>query len=289
VWFDLAHKGKGIMLHSGKFIGVIVIGLILARSPALSAAPSAKLWPRWLAHEAQSTRTIDHTPWDVFLRTYVIAPHPSGINRVRYGDVTPADRQALQEYIAALQAVPITAYNRQEQKAYWINLYNALTVELVLEHYPVDSIRNIDISPGLFSDGPWGAKLASVEGAKVSLDDIEHRILRSIWQDNRIHYAVNYASLGCPNLLPVAYTASNVEHLLEQGARDYVNHSRGVAFERGALRVSGIYVWFKEDFDGSVAGILRHLRRYANGALAKRLAAYSGRLKTLYDWRLNAP
>jgi len=185
--------------------------------------------------------------------------------------------------------------------AYWINLYNALTVQIVLTHYPVDSIRDIDIAPdvisGWFSDGPWGAKLLTVEEEQMSLDDIEHRILRPIWQDNRIHYAINCASLGCPNLAPVAYTSTNLEQLLDQGAREYINHPRGVLFKHGKLSVSSIYLWFSEDFGGDQAGILQHLRRYASGPLADTLRVYHGGLTSLghtrihhhYDWRLNAP
>lgn len=253
------------------------------------AAPQADVWTRWQQHDPGSTQTIEHTIWNTFLNTYVVATHHSGINRVRYDTVTPVDRQALQHYVTTLQTVPISTYNRQQQKAYWVNLYNALTVHVVLAHYPVDSIRDIDISPGFFANGPWGAKLLTIEGEKVSLDDIEHRILRPIWKDNRVHYALNCASLGCPNLAPVAYTSANLEQLLEQGAREYVNHPRGVTFKNGKLYVSSIYVWFKEDFGGGKKGILQHLRRYSNGQLADQLYAYRGGLKKHYDWRLNAP
>jgi hypothetical protein len=185
--------------------------------------------------------------------------------------------------------LPISSHNRAEQEAYWINLYNAATVDLILSRYPVASIRDINISPGLFSRGPWGAKLLAIEGEKVSLDDIEHRILRPIWKDNRIHYAVNCASLGCPNLQPPAYTAANMESLLERGAKEYVNHPRGVAIKDGKLRVSSIYVWFKEDFGGSPEGLMEHWRKYADAALAKRLQTYSGGLEHDYDWNLNGP
>jgi Protein of unknown function, DUF547 len=102
-----------------------------------------------------------------------------------------------------LQTVAISAYHQQEQQAFWINLYNARTVSAVLAHYPVASLRDIRLS-GLFSTGPWHAKLVTIEGEKVSLDDIEHRIVRPLWKDNRLHDALNCASLGCPNLAPVA-------------------------------------------------------------------------------------
>jgi Protein of unknown function, DUF547 len=87
----------------------------------------------------------------------------------------------------------------------------------------VASIRDIAISPGLFSVGPWGGKLIEVEGEPLSLDDIEHRILRPIWRDPRLHYAVNCAALGCPNLRSSAFTAANADILLETAASDYVN------------------------------------------------------------------
>ncbi len=134
----------------------------------------------------------------------------------------------MKNYLQSLQGISISGYNRKEQQAYWINLYNALTVDLIISRFPVASIRDINISPGLLARGPWGAKLFTVEGEKLSLDDIEHRILRPIWKDERIHYGVNCASLGCPNLQPAAYTGENTEALLDKGAKEFINHARGV-------------------------------------------------------------
>ena len=185
----------------------VALACCLVGNSAL-AAPEAELWPRWQKHDPASTRTIDHSPWLAFLGKHVAAEHPSGVNRLRYGDVTKTDKGALDGYIARLEKLPISDYGRNAQKAYWINLYNALTVKVVLDHFPVKSIKDINLSSGLFGGlfggGPWKAKLATVEGGKVSLDDIEHRILRPIWRDNRVHYAVNCASIGCPNLQPRA-------------------------------------------------------------------------------------
>ena len=150
---------------------------------AIFGAPQADLWPKWQKHNSASAQKIDHSAWDTWLKKYLVAPHPSGIHRLRYGSVAPEDRKALKSYLEKLQNLQISQYNRPEQKAYWINLYNALTVEIVLSRYPVESIRDISISPGLFSRGPWDAKLLTVEGEKLSLNDIEHRILRPIWKD----------------------------------------------------------------------------------------------------------
>ena len=261
--------------------------LILLLPAAAHAAPKAELWARWQKHDPASRQKIDHSAWDKFLNQFVVAPHPSGINRVRYQTVTAADLKGVKSYLQSMQALTISTYNRYEQKAFWINVYNALTVDLILSRYPIASIRDINIAPGLFERGPWGAKLLTIEGEKLSLDDIEHRILRPIWKDNRIHYAVNYASLGCPNLQPEAYTAENTEALLEQGAREFINHPRGVSIQKGRLQVSSIYVWFQEDFGGDPADLMEHWQEYANPPLADALQKYNGGLAHDYDWRLN--
>ena len=265
-------------------LAIVVVGLGYSIA---QAAPKAELWPRWQKHDPASSQKIDHGAWDRFLKQNVVAPHSSGINRVRYQAVSPDDQKSLKNYLLALQALAISNYNRNEQKAYWINLYNALTVELIISRFPLASIRDINISPGLFVRGPWGAKLLTIEGEQLSLDDIEHRILRPIWRDNRVHYALNCASLGCPNLQPAAYTSDNGEALLEKGAREFVNHPRGVALQKGKLQVSSIYVWFQEDFGRGAADLMEHWQEYAEPALAGALEKYQGGLAHDYDWRLN--
>ena len=258
--------------------------LLMALSFAALAAPKAELWERWTAH-APNKVGIVHKPWDDFLGHYLKAGS-DGINRVAYGAVTPADRKALDAYLRKLQDVPIRKFSRPEQRAYWINLYNATPVKVVLDHYPVASITKINISPGLFAKGPWKKKLLTVEGEPVSLDDIEHRILRPIWNDPRTHYAVNCASLGCPNLPAQAFTAGNTEKLLEEGARAYVNHTRGARVDNGRLVVSSIYVWFGSDFGGE-DGVIAHLKKYAEPALKKQLGKVDGIDDHAYDWTLN--
>lgn len=268
-------------------MGAAVVFMALADVGAVFAAPKAELWPRWQKHDRSNGLAIDHRPWDDFLKKYLVSPHPSGITRLRYPSVSAEDRDLLKRYLKGLQELPISTYNQAEQRAYWINLYNALTVDIILSRYPVASIRDVNLSPGLLSRGPWGAKLLIIEGEKVSLDDIEHRILRPIWKDNRIHYAVNCASLGCPNLQPSAYTADNTEALLEKGAREYINHPRGVLVKEGKLQVSSIYVWFQQDFGGDAEGLMEHWQKYAEPNLAAALSSYSGGLAHDYDWRLN--
>ncbi len=249
------------------------------------AAPSADLWNRWTRHDPNGSGTVDHSAWSAFLGRH-LAAGGDGINRFRYA-AARNDMSALSGYLSALSATQVSLLNRTEQFAYWVNVYNAVTVKVILDHYPVASIRDIDISPGLFADGPWGAALFTVEGESLTLDDVEHRILRPIWRDPRVHYAVNCAALGCPNLQPAAFTAANTPSLLEAGARAFVNHPRGARVEGGDLHVSSIYEWFKEDFGGNDAGVIAHLRQYATGGLAAALAGISDIDDDSYDWSLN--
>jgi hypothetical protein len=263
----------------------LLLGLVSLTS--VSGAPALSIWPRWLTHDPDSSVTVDHAGWDLILQRYVNDAHPSGINRFKYVRVSPKDRQVLKDYLQKMQTVAVSGLTRGEQKAYWINLYNALTVDVILDHYPVKSIRDIDISPGIFSNGPWDAKLLTVEGEKISLNDIEHRILRPIWQDNRVHYAVNCASLGCPNLQPLSFTSQNLDILLEKAARDFINHPRGVSFINSGLQVSSIYFWFQEDFGASENGVIQHLRKYLSPENLKKLDAVQKKIRHQYDWSLD--
>jgi hypothetical protein len=216
----------------------------------------------------------------------VVASKDGG-NRIAYEKVPPEARGKLADYIKNLSMLAPRTFNRNEQRAYWINLYNALTVNIILEHYPIESILDIKISPGFFASGPWGKKLVTIEGQEVSLDDIEHRILRPIWQDNRVHYGVNCAAVGCPNLNKSAYTAANTDQLLSAAARTYINHPRGVRVEDGALHVSSIFDWYKVDFGGNDEGVIAHLKKYANPALLKMLIGMTKIEDHAYDWALN--
>jgi hypothetical protein len=249
--------------------------------------PDSDLWATWNASDESATRTIDHGDWQQLLGAYLVTENTGGINRFDYASVTDGDRTRLAGYIEQLAAIDPRDYSRAEQRAYWINLYNVLTVEVVLQNYPVESIRDID--GGFFASGPWQQPLVTVAGLPLTLNDIEHRILRPIWRDPRTHYAVNCASFGCPNLAAEAYTAANLERLLDEGARAYINHPRGVSLEDNRLTLSSIYDWFDVDFGKSDAAVIQHLSQYAELELARRLNAYDGRIRYAYDWRLNGP
>ena len=281
--------------HQSHGIFAVVLATLLQMLPGTSNAssleklfaPKAELWDYWSLQVAADKRTVDHSAWNDFLKRYAIAD-ADGIVRIAYGEVTPKDKGQLSDYTSKLSTHKITSYSRAEQFAYWVNLYNALTVQVVLDHYPVASIRDIDISPGFFADGPWGKALLTIEGKNISLNDIEHRILRPIWGDPRIHYAVNCASIGCPNLQPEAFSAANSERLLERASREYINHPRGVSVGEGGVKLSSIYNWFEDDFSRD-GGVLMHIKRYAKPDLHASLQAAKQINDYVYDWSLNEP
>jgi hypothetical protein len=160
-------------------------------------------------------------------------------------------------------------------------------VQVILEHPGVSSIR--EIRSGWFSPGPWDLKLAEVDGVEVTLNDIEHRILRPIYGDPRVHFAVNCASLGCPNLGPEPYLADKLDLQLDTAARAFINHPRGASVSEGKLTLSSIFKWYGDDFGEGVEERLNWIAAYARPGLAKKLTDWDGSIRYEYDWRLNAP
>jgi Protein of unknown function, DUF547 len=252
-------------------------GLLSAPSPLLAASD-----------KGNGNLTLDE------LLMHYLVQADDGINRVDYArwQASTADRSRLDGYLVALAARVPSAMTRNEAFAYWANLYNAATLKIVVDRYPVKSIRDIKSDTGLFDVkgyiGPWRTKVATVEGRQVSLDDIEHEIMRPTFKDPRVHYAVNCASIGCPNLAPRAWRAETLDKYLDMAARAFINHPRGVLVRPdGTLRVSSIYKWYKEDFGGTNAGVIDHLRRYAGPELSAKLAAGTRGFDDEYDWTLN--
>jgi hypothetical protein len=266
-------------------VSTVCLVIALAVAPAL-AMPRAEPWQIWQAHDPDSVQTIDHASWEHFLVRY-LRIGGDGAHRVAYGRVTPADRAALDGYIDQLAAVPIGTYNRAEQMAYWINLYNALTVRLVLDHYPIASIRDIDGSPRPLSGGPWDDKLVEVDGTPVSLNDIVHRILRPTFADPRALYALSCAAITCPSLQPEPYQGRDLDRQLSKVAMAYVNDPRCVSVEGDDLAVSSLFRWYRDDFGGSDSAVIHHLMGYAEPRLAMSLQRFERIGGDSFDWRLN--
>lgn len=269
---------------------LIFMFVCTAFTAAALGAQKPELIPFWDESDEQSTALVDHSTWQSLLNTY-LKQHVSGVNRFDYASLKASthDISALNAYLDDLQAIDPRSYTRIEQKAYWINFYNALTVKVVVDEYPVDSIKEIHES-WIPRSGPWGDVHAKVAGRYLTLDNIEHGILRPIWKDDRIHYAVNCASIGCPNLATQAYTAANLDSLLDAGARAYVNHPRGVDIvDDDFIVLSSIYDWWVFDFGNSEEGVIAHLLKYADADLAAQLKDFSGAIDYEYDWNLNQP
>ncbi|TNF88044.1 MAG: DUF547 domain-containing protein [Gammaproteobacteria bacterium] len=272
-------------LKPSSFLATLVFALLSYSATAI-AVPKAELWTFWLDHVPDSTVELDHSAWQRFLDSY-LTQHEDGINRVDYGSVTAQMRSQLQAYLDYLTASDPRLLSRDEQLAYWVNLYNALTVEVVLRHPGKGSILRMRY--GLLSIGPWAEPLIEIAGNELSLNDIEHRILRPIWQDHRIHYVVNCASLGCPNLNRLAYNSENVSSLLAAAEVEFVNHPRGVTFtDDGRLRLSSIFKWYRGDFATSQRELLDHLAR-RHATLGDAIRNHRKGIQYKYDWNLNRP
>ncbi|WP_257264289.1 DUF547 domain-containing protein [Endozoicomonas sp. ONNA2] len=245
------------------------------------AAPASSYWALWDKSNSESSGVINHQLWQEILDTY-LALRPDG-NRFRYQLVSQEDRDKLDKYLTDMASLDPGNYSEAEQKAYWINFYNALTVDLILEHYPVKSITKIG---PWYQFGPWDMDITQVVGQNLTLNDIEHRILRPLWDDSRIHYAVNCASIGCPDLSPTAFTAANTEPMLNELARRFIRQEKGMSWVDGKLTLSRIYEWYEQDFIDQ-EGVVLHLRQFASQADGRRLKNYTGTIQYQYDWRLN--
>jgi hypothetical protein len=234
----------------------------------------------------------DHALWGALLTRFV-SEGPDGVTRVDYAGLKAdaAAMAALDTYIGSLEAAEPALMAPAVRKAMWINLYNAVTVRVVARAWPVASIKDISLGGSLgafFTGGPWTAKLVRVAGEDLSLDDIEHIKLRREMPDARIHFAVNCASIGCPDLLTEPYDAGRLEDQLDAAARAHINHSRGVRFDdQGRMIATRLVDWYAEDFGGR-KGALEFLKRYADHDLLARIEA-AGRIHRYeYDWAVNA-
>jgi hypothetical protein len=177
--------------------------------------------PTAIGVQAVSRRLPSTSAWDKLLKSYV-ATAPDTLNRVDYGRFKSGGHAALKAYVAALQKVDPATLDKPEQFAFWVNQYNAKTIDVVLDKYPVKSIKDVSLGGGLkalVGGGPWQAKIMKVSGIELSLDDIENTILRAHYGDPRVHYAVNCASVGCPNLAVEAYRGGKARLLELSGSQ----------------------------------------------------------------------
>ncbi|WP_158555191.1 DUF547 domain-containing protein [Fulvimarina endophytica] len=264
---------------------------------SLNDRADARVAETFAGNAENATIDLDWQPYRQFLERYVV-DDPEGLNRVRYSDVSAEDHQGLKDMIAAWARTDVAALTAAQKFAFFTNLYNALTLDVVLDHYPVKTIRDIkpeeDAEKGLFASlsdaftiGPWSSDLVTIHGTGLSLDEIEHSILRPMG-DERVHYAVNCASIGCPDLKATPWTAETLDEDLDEAAKGYINSDRGLFRSgSGALLASKIFDWYAGDFGGAGA-ITAYMKPYASGERAEWLAEPDASISGYrYDWSLN--
>lgn len=210
---------------------------------------------------------VDHAIWDELLDKYV---DRSGV--VDYQGFQSNEKQ-LDNYLQKLGNTKVNTLSSNGQLAFWINAYNAFTVRLILDHYPVNSI--MDIKKGK----PWDYKWIKIDGRTLSLNQIEHEIIRPQFGDARIHFAVNCAARSCPPLLNEAYTADNVENRLERQTRSFINNTAYNQLSADNIKVSKLFDWYADDFGKVIA----YINRYANTKVKP-----GAQIQYMdYDWQLN--
>ncbi len=190
----------------------------------------------------------------------------------------------LEKYLDSLAVIDSTGLDRQEQFAFFINAYNGWTIKLILDNYPgVRSIKEL----GTFFKSPWKKKICRIDGNLVSLDHIEHDILRPRFKDPRVHFAVNCASKSCPPLKNTPYTANKLDQQLNEVTNRFINDRQMNYFKNDILHVSSIFKWFSKDFNSD---ILSFFLQYGDNELKTLLKERKNRIKIDYldyDWSLN--
>lgn len=229
---------------------------------------------------------IDHSQWDRLLKKYV---DQNGFVNYQGLQRSTADRQMLQQYLQSLSTVnPNQKASRQGQLAYWINAYNAVTVEGILQKYPTTSIRNHTAK--LVGYNIWHDLKLHVGGQAYSLDFMEHKILRKM-NEPRIHFAIVCASIGCPRLLNEAYTAQQLEQQLDTNTKDFFARSQNFRYDAASRRfyISAILDWFGSDFGATKSDQLRTISPWLPTRAAQQAAASNSvSMKVLdYNWQLN--
>lgn len=222
-------------------------------------------------------QSVDHSGYAALLKAHV----KNG--QVDYADFKK-DEKKLDHYLALLEKVAPENLGRHEQMAFYINLYNAWTIKLILDNYPgVESIKDL----GTLFKSPWEKKFVKINGKTVTLDHIEHDILRPRFKDPRVHFAVNCASKSCPPLLNEPYTGADLNHQLDAMAKRFINDPQSNYIQGDILYASRIFKWFSVDFGNDILG---YFRSHARGVLAQKMDDAQNHLKIKYldyDWSLN--
>lgn len=241
---------------------------------------------------AQAVQTFDHSHvlWDKLLQQYVVDAGSS--STVKYAQ-WKQDTAALNKYLQQLSAVSkeeLSAWNSQQRLAFLINAYNAFTVKLVLDHYPVKSIKDI----GSFFRSSWKIKFFQLLQQDRHLDDIEHTLIRgdANFSEPRIHFALVCASIGCPKLHNRAFTTERLESMLESGAKAFLQDASRNRYNanQNELQLSSIFKWYGEDFIKTHGSVEKFVAAYVSQDPNISSQIQSGQISIEfldYDWALN--
>ena len=229
---------------------------------------------------------FDFSGWDALLKKYVASKTIDGVmlNAVDYKNVAkdPAYRKLLKE----LESASVSTLKTKEEKlTFWINAYNVMAVKMVLDHYPVNSIKDA----GSFFTSVWKKPVGKVGGQTRTLNEIEHEVLRKLGEP-RIHVAIVCASVSCPDLRKEAYTVKDLDNQLDDQMRQFLaNDQKGLRVDKGEQRVylSSIFKWFDEDFE-SKGGVINYITPFAPESVQAILHGKSLNVSYMdYNWRLN--
>jgi len=225
---------------------------------------------------AWSGNTADHSSYAELLNKYVAD------GEVDYRGLKGEEEQ-LDRYLQMLDRTNPEELPRDEQYAFYINAYNAYTIKLVLDNYRIDSIKDI----GGLLKSPWKIRFCKIGGKTLTLDEIEHEILRPRFKDPRVHFAINCASKSCPPLISEPYMGRTLDQQLNRAVRSFLNDPSQNRLDGNTLHVSKIFKWFEDDFNADVVGFFLG---FADEDLKSRLSAQQGQIEIEYldyDWGLN--
>jgi hypothetical protein len=232
-----------------------------------------------------SKQFVDHTPWARLLTKYVLV-ESDGNNLILYGNFTMEDRTHLDHYINGLCVFPIETLNRREQYAFWLNLYNALVVRLVLSRYLILSINDIKFGFTPLTRSPFQQKLVSIKDEPLSLSDIRQNILIPLFDDPRIHYGLCDAAIGSPNIQTKPFTGDWVDRMLDGAALDFINHPKGLKIQNGGVILSGVFENHPNEFGAGLYRNLLHIKNYAMPGLLDEIDIKIP-VRYEFNWSLN--
>lgn len=266
---------------------LVFLALSCAYAPIVSAAPKAELIKFWDDSEALSIMQVDHSAWQDILTAYVDDQHPSGVNRFNYASVTPSDSAKLKNYLSYLQKLEPRQLNSEEAKAFWINMYNAILVDKIVDAYESGSRRAINrLMNGGVESRALSRDAAELLMQEISLNDIQHGILRPIWKDPRVHFALSTGALSGANIQKAAFNGANNEALLEKAKAEFMQHPRAVRVEDNSLVLNSVFEWYAADFGDNKSAVLAYIRENTSDTMRQAMDGLS-RISFDYNWDLN--